>query len=71
MRNNPLGFTCAYLLSKSMTLVDTGVNTSYAWQSLKNQIKKTGNELDDLEQVILTHLHQDHVGIVDKLKKEG
>jgi len=53
-----------------MTLVDTGVNTSYAWQSLKNQIKKTGNELDDLEQVILTHLHQDHVGLVDKLKKK-
>lgn len=65
MRHNPLGCTYSYLLLDSAALIDTGVGTSQAREALKNQIETAGVNPSEIKHVILTHLHGDHVGLVD------
>jgi len=68
MRYNPLGYTYSYLLVDDATLIDTGVGTGEARSALKDQLTKAGLKTSDLKRVILTHLHRDHVGLVDHIK---
>jgi len=71
MSRNPLGKTFSYLLHDSNTLIDTGVPTVEAYQGLRDQLKIYGLKPQDIEQVIITHLHNDHIGLVEKLKLYG
>jgi glyoxylase-like metal-dependent hydrolase (beta-lactamase superfamily II) len=48
----------------TLTLVDTGPLTKEGKEVLISQLKKLGYSLQDIEQVILTHHHPDHVGLV-------
>jgi glyoxylase-like metal-dependent hydrolase (beta-lactamase superfamily II) len=68
MSNNSLGYTYSYLLVDAATLIDTGVGTSEARSSLKNQLKEAGLKISDIERIIVTHLHHDHVGLVNYIK---
>lgn len=52
----------------SLILVDTGPKTKEAWDSLVFQLKEIGYRPDDIEQVILTHHHPDHVGLLDHFR---
>ena len=70
MRRNPLGYTYSYLLEKAAILVDTGVPDPNAYDALKNQLKQRGLEIQDLQGVIITHLHRDHVGMLDYIKND-
>lgn len=55
-----------YLIkSDKLTLVDVGPKTEEAWDALKTQLKQYGYTPDDIEQVIITHHHPDHVGLLD------
>ena len=63
IRNNPLGFTFSYLISDSSTLIDLGVGTDEARASLTDQLKRVGFQVSDIENVVFTHLHNDHVGL--------
>lgn len=49
----------------ALSLVDVGVKTKEAYEVLKRGIKEAGYDMRDVEQVILTHHHPDHVGWVD------
>lgn len=71
MRHNPLGKTYSYLLEDSRTLIDTGVPTDYAAQALRRQLRKHSLRPEDIERVTLTHLHNDHIGIVGLLHHHG
>lgn len=56
-----------YLIKgESLILVDTGPKTKEAWDSLVFQLKELGYSPSDIEQVILTHHHPDHVGLLDQ-----
>lgn len=48
-----------------LTLVDVGPKTDEAWQSLSAQLNELGLRPSDIEQVILTHHHPDHAGLLD------
>lgn len=50
-----------------LTLVDAGVKTEQAWESFNVQMGDIGLSPADIEQVILTHHHPDHVGMLDFL----
>ncbi|MFC0471179.1 MBL fold metallo-hydrolase [Halalkalibacter kiskunsagensis] len=53
-----------YLIcGEKLTLVDTGPLTKEGEEVLVNSLKKLGYSLKDIEQVILTHHHPDHVGL--------
>jgi glyoxylase-like metal-dependent hydrolase (beta-lactamase superfamily II) len=71
MSRNPLGKTFSYLLLESNTLIDTGVPTEQAYQGLITQLKGYGLKPSDIERVIITHLHNDHIGLVENLREYG
>jgi glyoxylase-like metal-dependent hydrolase (beta-lactamase superfamily II) len=51
------------------TLVDTGWDTPVAVQSLKDQLAEIGVAFSDIKQVLITHCHIDHFGLISKFKK--
>ncbi|MTH52297.1 MBL fold metallo-hydrolase [Bacillus mangrovi] len=65
----PVGDINVYLYKgESLTLIDAGPKTEEALAALKHQLKETGYELEEIEQVIITHHHPDHVGLLDELQ---
>lgn len=63
-----VGDVNAYLIKTNrLTLVDCGVKTEEAWEALQLQLHSLGLTPNDIEQVVLTHHHPDHVGLLDFL----
>ncbi len=71
MSRNPLGKTFSYLLKESRTLIDTGVPTDEAWNGLYDQLQVHGLKPKDIERVIITHLHNDHIGLAEMIRDYG
>ena len=69
--NNPLGYTNTYLLQgdDGYLLIDTGVNTEEALQSLKKQLAEIGIDPTGIAQIIVTHAHGDHYGLAGQLRQ--
>ncbi|CAM3797350.1 MBL fold metallo-hydrolase [Mesobacillus zeae] len=66
-----VGDVHAYLLKGDrLTLVDAGVKTKKAWEAFRMQLAELQLRPEDIEQVILTHHHPDHVGLLDFLPPE-
>jgi glyoxylase-like metal-dependent hydrolase (beta-lactamase superfamily II) len=55
----PAGFTC----------IDTGWDSEPAFQSMEEQIAEIGATISDIKEVILTHCHIDHMGMIIRFKK--
>ena len=59
-----------YLLEGDyLTLVDTGALTEEAWEALNQGIKEIGYEVKDIKQVVLTHHHVDHCGMLERVRE--
>lgn len=71
MSRNPLGKTFSYFLEESKTLIDTGVPTDEAYNGLKKELKQLNVKPQDIKNVILTHLHNDHIGLAKKFQDFG
>ena len=56
---------CYLLEDDPLTLVDTGPNSGKALDELQGQLAARGHSIDDLELVIVTHQHIDHLGLVE------
>ena len=54
--------------STPLTLIDAGVNTGEAFEALRAAFKREALALSDLEVVLLTHTHIDHVGLLGRLR---
>jgi glyoxylase-like metal-dependent hydrolase (beta-lactamase superfamily II) len=63
-------YTNWYLLEESgrLTVVDAGVPRS--WQSLHDALRRLGRSASDIEAVVLTHAHFDHVGFAERARSE-
>jgi glyoxylase-like metal-dependent hydrolase (beta-lactamase superfamily II) len=62
----PVGDVNAYLIKgERLTLVDTGVNTEESWNSMTEQMADLNLSPMDIEQIILTHHHPDHAGMLN------
>ncbi|MEH7124410.1 MBL fold metallo-hydrolase [Bacillus sp. JJ1773] len=48
-----------------LTLVDVGPKTEEAWEALKAQLQDLNLSPEDIDQVVLTHHHPDHAGLLD------
>jgi len=71
MPEGSLKYINAYLVQgdNGYLLVDTGWNTEEAFDSLKKQLAAIGINIKDISQIVLTHIHPDHYGLVGKLKR--
>jgi glyoxylase-like metal-dependent hydrolase (beta-lactamase superfamily II) len=62
----PVGDVNVYLIKgERLTLVDAGVKTAECWSSFTEQLAELQLRPQDIEQVVLTHHHPDHVGMLD------
>ncbi|MGG4490165.1 MBL fold metallo-hydrolase [Metabacillus idriensis] len=68
----PVGDVNVYLVKGDrLTLIDAGPKTPEALAALKTQMEQAGYRVEDIEQVILTHHHPDHVGLLDYLPQSA
>ncbi len=62
---------CYLLEDEPLTLIDTGPNSGKALDELQGQLAARGHAIEDLELVILTHQHIDHLGLVEIIVKRS
>jgi glyoxylase-like metal-dependent hydrolase (beta-lactamase superfamily II) len=61
-----VGRVNTYLIEDDpLTLVDSGPNSGRALDELQHQLAGHGRSIGDIELVVLTHQHIDHLGLVD------
>lgn len=58
---------CYLVEDEPLTLVDTGPNSGKALDELTARLAERGHALADLEQIVVTHQHIDHLGLVEIL----
>jgi glyoxylase-like metal-dependent hydrolase (beta-lactamase superfamily II) len=51
-----------------LTIVDAGVPTS--WSSLLDALRELGRRPGDVDAVVLTHAHFDHIGMAERARRE-
>lgn len=51
----------------SLTLIDAGMNDDVSWNSLLHVLKENGFSIEDITEILLTHHHGDHVGLVNRI----
>ncbi|AMA64459.1 MULTISPECIES: MBL fold metallo-hydrolase [Kurthia] len=56
---------CHLLKGDALSIVDVGTKTDEALEAIRVGLKQEGYRLEDIEQVILTHHHPDHIGWTD------
>jgi glyoxylase-like metal-dependent hydrolase (beta-lactamase superfamily II) len=56
---------CYLLEDEPLTLIDAGPNSGKALDELEHQLGALGRRIEEIEVVILTHQHIDHLGLVD------
>lgn len=62
---------CQYILIKGekLTLVDAGRKLPNAWELFLNSLKEKGITVKDIDQIVLTHHHTDHTGLLGNFLK--
>ena len=67
----PVGSVNCYLIEGSpLTLIDTGPKTSKSLAKIQQELQTLSYGLSDIEQILLTHSHIDHIGLVAHFVRE-
>jgi glyoxylase-like metal-dependent hydrolase (beta-lactamase superfamily II) len=56
---------CYLIEDEPLTLIDTGPNSGKSLDELQRQLADAGHALEDIELVIISHQHIDHLGLVE------
>ena len=56
---------CYLIEDRPLTLVDTGPNSGKSLDELQHQLEALGHAIEELELIVITHQHIDHVGLVE------
>ncbi len=67
----PVGDVNVFLIKGDrLTLVDAGTKTAASFEALVSGLADIGYKVEDIEQVLLTHHHPDHTGLLDFLPRD-
>jgi glyoxylase-like metal-dependent hydrolase (beta-lactamase superfamily II) len=67
-----VGRVNVYLIEdEPLTLVDSGPNSGISLDELERQLAGHGHRIDDLELIVITHQHIDHIGLVEILRSRS
>jgi glyoxylase-like metal-dependent hydrolase (beta-lactamase superfamily II) len=58
---------CYLVDDDPLTLIDTGPNSGKALVELSDALQEHGRRIEDLERIVITHQHSDHLGLVGVL----
>ena len=62
---------CYLIEDEPLTLLDAGPNSAKAFVELERALAEHGHRVEDLELIVISHQHMDHVGLVDILAKRS
>jgi glyoxylase-like metal-dependent hydrolase (beta-lactamase superfamily II) len=62
---------CYLIEDDPLTLVDVGPNSGKSLDELEAALRARGRRIEDLERIVLTHQHTDHVGLVGILARRS
>jgi glyoxylase-like metal-dependent hydrolase (beta-lactamase superfamily II) len=67
-----VGRVNTYLIEdEPLTLVDSGPNSAKALDELERELHERGHAVEDLELLVVTHQHIDHLGLLDVLARRS
>jgi glyoxylase-like metal-dependent hydrolase (beta-lactamase superfamily II) len=56
---------CYLIEDRPLTLVDTGPNSGKSLDELQRQLAEAGRSIEEIELIVITHQHIDHLGLVE------
>jgi glyoxylase-like metal-dependent hydrolase (beta-lactamase superfamily II) len=62
---------CYLIEDKPLTLVDTGPNSGKSLDELEQALSEHGHAIEDLELIVLTHQHMDHIGLLEIIARRS
>jgi glyoxylase-like metal-dependent hydrolase (beta-lactamase superfamily II) len=67
-----VGRVNTYLIEdEPLTLVDSGPNSAKALDELERGLRERGHRIEDLDLLVVTHQHIDHLGLLDVLARRS
>lgn len=67
-----IGPVNTYLLDDDpLTLIDTGPNSGLALDALESELGKLDKRIEDLELIVVSHQHMDHLGLTEILARRS
>jgi glyoxylase-like metal-dependent hydrolase (beta-lactamase superfamily II) len=62
---------CYLIEDEPLTLVDTGPNSGKSLDELERSLAALGRTIEDLELIVITHQHMDHLGLLEILARRS
>jgi glyoxylase-like metal-dependent hydrolase (beta-lactamase superfamily II) len=62
---------CYLIEDEPLTLVDTGPNSGKSLDALERALAERGRSIEDIELLIITHQHMDHLGLLEIIARRS
>jgi glyoxylase-like metal-dependent hydrolase (beta-lactamase superfamily II) len=62
---------CYLIEDEPLTLIDTGPNSGKSLDELERALADLGHRIEDLELIVVTHQHMDHLGLLEILARRS
>jgi len=62
---------CYLIEDRPLTLIDTGPNSGKSLDALERALAEHGRRIEELELIVLTHQHMDHIGLLEIISRRS
>jgi len=59
------------VIGDAVTLVDTGENSPECWEAMTKGLNDNGLTINDIDEIVITHAHVDHMGMARRISDES